>query len=169
MPLEEDGAGTMIERRSKVKRGRKANSKVAVKSEPCTEVPPAPEILQGMAREYWDRHAPKLVASNILTPLLVDSFAMCCQQYDEYQHWHAYLREDPSRYTYMTQSGYEQVTPQVNLRDKAMTSWYRLACKFGLTAEALARMRKHGGISSGGKKAPAVLEFAQQKKAHEEE
>jgi hypothetical protein len=69
----------------------------------------------------------------------------------------------------MTQSGYEQVTPQVNLRDKAMASWYRLACKFGLTAEALAKMRKHGGISAGVKKAPAVLEFAQQKKSHEEE
>lgn len=159
----------MIEKRTRVKRGRKPNPKVAVKSEPCTEVPPAPAILEGLAREYWDRHAPQLVASNILTPLLVDSFAMCCQQYAEYQRWHAWLSEDPSRYTYTTESGYEQVTPYVNLRDKAMSAWYRLACKFGLTADALAKMRKHGGIGAATKKAPAVIEFAQKKKAHDEE
>ena len=158
----------MIERRTQVKRGRKPNPKIAVKSEPCTEVPPAPSILSGLAREYWDRHAPQLVASNILTPLLVDSFAMCCQQYAEYQRWHNWLDADPSRYTYMTESGYEQVTPAVNLRKDAMRSWYTLASKFGLTADALAKMRKHGGIGSV-KKAPAVLEFAQRKKAHDEE
>jgi P27 family predicted phage terminase small subunit len=168
MPFEENSKRTMIEKRAKTKRGRKPNAKVAAKSQPCTEVPPAPEILNGDAREYWDRHAPQLVASNILTPLLVDSFAMCCQQYAEYQRWHRWLSEDASRYFYTTESGYEQITPAVNLRDKAMASWYRLACKFGLTADALAKMRKHGGIGAT-KKAPAVIEFARKKREHEED
>lgn len=161
--LTQDGKRTMT------KRGRKPNPKVSVKSEPFTEVPKAPEILRGLAKEYWERHAPQLVASNILTPLLVDSFAMCCQQYAEYQRWHAFLDEDPRKYTYMTESGYEQISPYVSLRDRAMASWYRLASKFGLTADALAKMRKHGGISgSSGKKLPAALEFAKSKNDSEE-
>lgn len=153
-----------------MKRGRKPNPKALVKSEPFSEVPSAPANLTGLAREYWERHAPQLVASNILTPLLVDSFAMCCQLYAEYQFWHAWLSEDPDRCFQTTESGYRNVSPEVTVRDRAMGSWYRLASKFGLTADALAKMRKHGGISgSSGKKLPPALEFARSKKDSEEE
>lgn len=118
------------------------------KSEPITELP-SPELygLEGYAAEYWLRIAPQLMAVGLLTSLHVDTFAEICRTYAEYRRIDDWLHEDPTRFTFVTKTGYESETPQVRMRDRALATLQKLWPKFGLHPFALAQMRKHGGVS----------------------
>lgn len=161
----------------KTKRGRKPGQDLSqdptkrkhAKCEPLTEVPEPPEYLKGIAREYWMSLADQLVKANLLTRLHLETFAILCEQYQEYRTLSAWLQEDPSRATIMTANGYDVVAPQVKMRDTALTNLNRLWLKFGLTPHALAGMRKHGGISGGASRLPPVVQFAKNKYANGDE
>lgn len=154
----------------RTKRGRKPGDDLSlepkrrksVKSEPLTEVPQPPDYLGEHAKKYWCDHAEQLVKSNLLTKLHIDTFAVLCETWQEYRVHADYLAEDPNRCFFVTENGYQQETPQVRMRDKALANLAKLWMKFGLTPHALATMRKHGGISSGAK-LPSVMEFAKKK------
>ena len=142
------------------KRGRKP--KEQVKLQPLTEVPEPPDYLGETAQEYWRIIAPQLVSANILTALHLQSFAILCETYEEYRTLSAWLREDPSRMTFKAKdSGYEQESPQVRIRDRANANLQKLWLKFGLTPMALAQMRKHGGLAN--REAPKIRQFASRK------
>lgn len=145
-----------------VKRGRKP--KEQVKLQPLTEVPQPPEYLGDIAKDYWRVIAPQLVAANILTALHLESFAILCETYEEYRELSAWLREDPTRMTFVAESGYESESPQVRIRDRANANLQKLWLKFGLTPMALAQMRKHGGLVN--KEAPKIKQFARRKVAN---
>ncbi|QDV24402.1 phage terminase small subunit P27 family [Aureliella helgolandensis] len=149
---------------AKTRRGRKP--KTEAKSEPLAEVPEPPEDLGPYARNYWERLAPQLVELGILTPLHTDTFRVLCETWQEYRTLSQWLEADPSRMTFTTNSGYEQVTPQVTQRDKANANLQKLWAKFGLTPNALAQLGKHGGVKARG--VSPLTQFAQKKYANEE-
>lgn len=136
--------------------------RVGQRSQPIVEVPsPEPHQLNEEATAYWNAIAPQLVAANILTPLHVDTFAALCRTYGEYILLSRWLDEDPGRYTFtMGDNNYQQISPQVTQRDKALAVLQKLWPMFGLHPKSLAEMRKHGGIAGGGKD---LTEFAKGK------
>jgi P27 family predicted phage terminase small subunit len=118
------------------------------KSAPLAAVPSPDEFgLSGIARDYWLKLAPQLLAINALTALHLETFAELCRVYGEYRKLDDWLNADPSRFTFVTQSGYESETPQVRMRDKALANLQKLWPKFGLSPLSLAQMRKHGGVA----------------------
>jgi P27 family predicted phage terminase small subunit len=151
---------------NQVKRGRKPKA-ASVSAPPLTEIPNPPIHLVDAASDYWKQLAPQLIEARILTQMHLESFAILCEQYAEYQELNRWISEDPERRFFTTDNGYMQETPQVRMRDKALATLQKLWPKFGLTPFALAQMRKHGGVSAG--KQPVVIEFARKKYADEEE
>ena len=138
-----------------------------VESQPLTSVPDPPPHLGMYGVQYWNEHAPKLIEAQILTPLHLESFVLLCEQYHRYRRLSAWLEEDPGREIFITENGYQQETPQVRMRDKALAALYALWPKFGMTPFALAQMRKHGGVAAG--KLPTIVKFAQRKYADQED
>ncbi|AMV34566.1 Phage terminase, small subunit [Pirellula sp. SH-Sr6A] len=137
-------------------------SKVAKKSQPIRQVPsPAGFDLCPIGIAYWERIAPQLVEINLLTELHLETFAELCRTYGEYRTLTKWLIEDPSRATFTSESGYESESPQVRMREKALTTLQKLWPKFGLHPFSLAQMRKHGGIPSN--KGAAIQAFAHRK------
>jgi P27 family predicted phage terminase small subunit len=132
-----------------------------VESQPLSEVPDPPEHLGEHGKQYWTDHAPKLIEAKILTPLHLESFTLLCEQYHRYRRLSKWLDEDPDREVFTTENGYQQETPQVRMRDKALAALYSLWPKFGMTPFALAQMRKHGGVA--GRSLPSIVNFAKRK------
>lgn len=130
------------------------------KSEPLTEVPQPPGYLGDVAKAYWREMAPRLVAVNLLTGLHLNTFAVLCEQYQEYRAYADYLAEDPMRCLFTTDNGYQQETPQVRMRNNALNNLNKLWAKFGLTPHGLSTMRKHGGVTA---KLNPVQELARRK------
>lgn len=144
---------------AKTKRGRKPKEPDKT-SEPITEVPEPPEDMGDYGKNYWRSLAPQLIELGILTPLHLQTFRVLCECWQEYRRLSVWLDADPGRYYFETESGYQQESPQVRLRDKALASLQKLWLKFGLTPHALTQLGKHGG----GKRAlPKISAFAKKK------
>lgn len=134
------------------------------RSQPLDNVPsPAGRHLDEHGVEYWNKLAPQLVAANLLTALHLETFAALCRTYSEYIRLSIYLDEDlVDRSTFVvSESGYEQTSPQVTQRDKALANLQKLWPKFGLHPHSLGQMRKHGGLGTGSAK--SLLDFAKSK------
>ncbi len=119
----------------------------APKLPPLRAVPPAPEELGDVGREYWERVAGQLVEHGILTALHLDSLRVLCETYEEYRTLADELRDNPSARTFTTESGYEGESPKVRMRDRALAAIQKLWSKFGLTPSALSSLTKSGGRS----------------------
>lgn len=63
--------------------------------------------------------------------------------------------------TFETDKSYQQETPLVRQRDKALPTLKKLWLKFGLTPHSLAQLGKHGGVRSG--QLPKITEFVKKK------
>lgn len=142
---------------------RKPTAAELTRSQPLSNVPSADGYhLDHYAIEYWNKLAPQLVEANLLTPLHLDTFAALCRTYSEYLRLCIYLEEDEDRATFIvSESGYEQTSPQVTQRDKALANLQKLWPKFGLHPHSLGQMRKHGGL--GTNSAKSLVEFAKSK------
>lgn len=145
----------------RAKRGRKKTEPKEAGSDPIKDVPEPPEDLGEYGKNYWRVLAPQLIELNILTPLHMQTFRVLCEQWQEYRRLSVWLDADPSRMTFTTNSGYEQETPQVRQRDKALASLQKLWLKFGLTPHALAQLGKHGGVCN--QQLPTIKQFAKKK------
>jgi P27 family predicted phage terminase small subunit len=137
------------------------------KSPPISQLPLASEygLKSNEAINYWNRIGPQLISIGVLTLLHLDTFAQLCRTYAEYRRLDDWLNEDESRFTFMTQTGYESEAPQVRMRDKAMATLQKLWPKFGLSPLSLAQMRKHGGVALT--KVSPLQAFAQKKYAEQ--
>lgn len=138
---------------------KKPPSKGAPKSEPLSQVPEPPDSLGEEGKAYWRSLAPQLIELSILTPLHLQSFQVLCEQWQMYRELTKWLNEDPTRLYFTTATGYEQESPQVRLREKALASLRNLWMKFGLTPHGLVALGKHGGK----KTLSAIEEFAKRK------
>ena len=131
------------------------------KSQPLTTVPEPPEELGDEGKKYWRSILPQLIELGIMTPLHMESFRVLCEQWQMYRMLTKWLDEDPSRLYFTTDNGYQQETPQVRLREKALAALKSLWMKFGLTPHGLVALGKHGG--AGGKQVSAIEQFAKKK------
>lgn len=130
------------------KRGRKPADKGPV-VEPLADVPDPPEHLGEIAAQYWRSLAPQLVEIRALTAVHLQSFATLCDQWEVYRQTSDYLAADPGRwYQTVGNGGYQQVAPQVGVRERALSNLQKLWPKFGLTPEAMAKLGKHGGLKA---------------------
>lgn len=147
---------------AKPTKSKTAPEKPVKKSEPIKHVP-SPEGfgLCPIGEAYWRRLAPQLVEINVLTELHLETFAELCRLYGEYRTLTHWLTEDPSRATITMKNQGEVQSPQVSMREKALTNLQKLWPKFGLHPFSLAQMRKHGGIPSN--KGASIQAFAQRK------
>lgn len=141
------------------KRGRKPQPRAIAKIKPLDEVPDMPSFLSGEAASYWSRHAPLLVENGSLTPLLVDSFAMCCLQWGIYLYKYAKIQSGNS----------EDVAQDSKDAKSALASWIVLSRQFGLTTDSANKIRKASGGATAQRKLPAALEFAAKKQDFEDE
>ncbi len=142
---------------------RVPSSAELTRSKPLSNVPsPDGYHLDEFGREYWLKLAPQLFEANLLTALHLDTFAALCRTYSEYLKLSIWLEEDAARGTFaMGDNGYEQTSPQVTQRDKALANLQKLWPKFGLHPHSLGQMRKHGGLGTGSAK--SLLDFAKSK------
>ena len=148
----------------KTRRGRKPpdrSPKANAATAPQYTVPQPPDDLGEYGQAYWREHAGLLSESGILTSLHVQTFRVLCEQWQTYRALTTWLNDDPSRYTFVTESGYESETPQVRQRDKALDQLQKLWLKFGLTPHALATLQKQRGKSVS--QLPAIAQFAKEK------
>lgn len=150
---------------AKTRRGRKkpADLTTAAADAAALIVPEPPADLGDYGREYWLEHAELLCQAGILTPMHVQTFRVLCEQWQTYRALTVWLNQDPSRYTFITESGYESETPQVRQRDKALDQLQKLWLKFGLTPHALATLNKQRGKFAS--QTPAITHFARRKYA----
>jgi P27 family predicted phage terminase small subunit len=156
------------------KRGRKPKVDRAVAAidkslaaVPLERVPEPPDHLSDVSKAYWLKLAPQLIELRILTNLHLESFAVLCQVYGDFMFWQQWLQGNHDRHTTQAESGYRQKSPEVTMRDQALSQLQKIWPKFGLTPFALAQMRKHGGISGGS--LPPIVDFAKRKYEDEEE
>jgi P27 family predicted phage terminase small subunit len=139
---------------------------VAVSAEAYTVAPEVPAELGEYGRAYWERIAPLLVDRRVLTPLHLEPLLAMCDQWDTYQRLSAWLREDPARWTFQTETGYESESPQVRMMGSALKELQRLWAKFGLTPYAEERVSVTKKTQPRGSR---VQQLAGEKTAHDEE
>jgi len=128
-------------------------------------VPAAPGTLGTYGREYWERIAPLLVRQGALTELHLEALEAMCDQWEVYQINKVWLLGDPKRWTFRTESGYEQETPAVRAMNGALAALQKLWPKFGLTPHAA------GILGKGGKGQPVgspLADFASEKTRDDE-
>ena len=117
---------------SESKRGRNT-----LRRSPARDAEPAgptiPAFIQGnpMAMEFWDRHAPALVAARRLTGLQADTFAVVCEQFAEVRQLTAAVQAEGL--TIDTPRGRQANTALKALRD-ARRDLLAAARGFGLDA-----------------------------------
>jgi len=139
-----------------------------LQAEPLTEPPAAPDRLGTHGLGYWRRIAPLLVELRLLTALHLDTLEILCHWYDVFMVKHVALSKNPSLETFETDSGYQQKTPAAAMRDKAYEHWTKLLPRFGLTPEALKKLKRlkepaAGSGRSSGPPADPVAAFAASK------
>jgi len=127
----------------------KKKPKRPAKVQTLEAVPEPPADMPAAGQAYWREVAPMLVQHSILTALHLESFRVLCELYADYRALSDYLRENPAAATFTTDSGYEQESPRVRMRDKALAALQKLWPKFGLTPQALAQLNKHCGARGG--------------------
>lgn len=146
---------------AKKRRGRETQQKTD-KPKAKFKAPAPPADLGRYGKEYWRYHAQLLADLEILTPLHLRTFRVLCDQWQTYRRLTVWLEADPGRLTFTTENGYEQETPQVRLRDKALDQMQKLWLKFGLTPHALATLNKQRG-NKGGPLSSEIERFAKEK------
>jgi P27 family predicted phage terminase small subunit len=131
---------------------------------PLIAAPPPPKSLGKEAAEYWKQAASLLVERRHLTSLHLAAFEALCISWGDYLSLRKWLGDDPARWTFTTESGYEQETPQYRAMLNALKTCQHLWAKFGLTPASEGRI--------GGAKTPpagqALVAVASAKTVHDE-
>ena len=92
-----------------------------------------PRHLDGDAREFWTRHAPRLREAGLLDVDSAPAFERLCQVWAEVRGYDAHLAEHGT--TYQT-GGMIRPRPQVALRSEADKRLRQYLIEFGLTPAA---------------------------------
>lgn len=143
-----------------------ANSAGLPLAEPLTVAPDPPDRLGSYGADYWRRIAPDLVHLRLLTALHLDTLEVLCHWFQVFMQKHLALQDNPALETFETDSGYQQKTPAAAMRDKAYEHWTKLLPRFGLTPEALKKLKRlkepaaGGSGRSGGVSVDPVAAFA---------
>ena len=102
------------------------------------EVPECPRFLTPLARAEYNRIAPLLVTSGLLTQLDAAALAAYAQAWGEWVTTDAELKRRQQKQKTdalidVTPSGYKQIAALVMVRDRAIDRCIRFAKEFGLT------------------------------------
>jgi P27 family predicted phage terminase small subunit len=120
------------------KRGRNTlrRQSVTADAEPAVAIP---AFIQGnpLAAEFWNRHAPALVAARRLTPLQADTLAVVCEQFAEVRQLTEIVAAEGL--TIDTPRG-SRANPKVRLLRDARRDLLASARGFGLDAASDARL-----------------------------
>jgi len=117
----------------------------------------APAYLKGDARREWQRVAPALVVSGVLTQADVSSFAAYCTAYGRWRTAEKAIAEMAKRdkltqgLMIKTTNGNAIQNPLIGTSNKAMADMMRYAAEFGLTASARSRI----SADNSGRRDPA--------------
>lgn len=91
----------------------------------------APEWLDELSREFWDRHAPELVKLGLLTELDVAEFAAACQQHALYSRLVARILRAP----------FGKMAKELSTRqDRALANRDRILARFGFDPASRSKM-----------------------------
>lgn len=102
------------------------------------EIPECPRFLTTLARAEYNRIAPLLVTSGLLTQLDSAALAAYCQAWGEWITTDTELKrrqqtQKTDALIDVTPSGYKQIAALVQVRDRAIDRCIRFAKEFGLT------------------------------------
>ena len=101
-------------------------------------VPPAPAWLADIARAEWERIAPMLEASKVMSPRHQQTLAAYCDSFADMVQADQELKTSGT--TLMDDKGRVSNHPAWNRKRDARNQMLKFAAEFGLTASALARV-----------------------------
>jgi P27 family predicted phage terminase small subunit len=153
-------------------RKRKTDEAAAAVADPTpyTTAPEPPKRLDGFGREYWVRIAALLTSKRVLTPLHLEALETLCDQWACYVTLKIWLGEDASRWTTVTETGYESESVQARAMGNAHRNLLRLWAHFGLTPHAESRLLpERGPGTKGHNPAGMLMDAADEKTRYDEQ
>lgn len=120
---------------------------------PEAEVTP-PESLSEAARVHWDRLAPSLIASGVLTVWDREAFGICCEALARY--WEATKLVNGSALLVQGASGWIK-NPALQVQAQASADFAAYAGRFGLTPSDRTKIKTEAPGGGAGKQDPSRL------------
>ena len=110
------------------------------KNEPKPEaiMPDCPDIVEGYAREVWDKYAPMMMRLGILTEADGISLAALCIEWARYREMVMALKENGA--VWKSESGYKQAVPEYTIAMKSLGMVKAMLVEHGLTPSSRARL-----------------------------
>ena len=106
------------------RRGKSMNTK---------RMPKRPAGLSEQAVRIWKSLGPKLHELGLLAEIDASTFAIYCQAFGDWLQLTRYLnRLGPLKWYSITESGYRQTIPELQVRDRAFQVLQKLSTRFGL-------------------------------------
>jgi P27 family predicted phage terminase small subunit len=97
------------------------------------KMPKRPTGLSEQAVRIWKSLGPKLHELGMLAEIDASTFAIYCQAFGDWLQLTRYLnRLGPLKWYSTTESGYRQVIPELQVRDRAFQVLLKLSTRFGL-------------------------------------
>lgn len=97
-----------------------------------------PEGLTDLAIAEWNRIAPELHKTKLLTVADMAALAAYCQSWADWMEARDHIDSDGM--TKVSEKGYLYQSPWVGIANKAMSNFLRIAAEFGLTPSARSRL-----------------------------
>ena len=96
-------------------------------------MPKRPTGLSEQAVRIWKSLGPKLHELGLLAEIDASTFAIYCQAFGDWLQLTRYLnRLGPLKWYSITESGYRQTIPELQVRDRAFQVLQKLSTRFGL-------------------------------------
>ncbi len=96
-------------------------------------MPKCPTGLSEQAVRIWKSLGPKLHELGLLAEIDASTFAIYCQAFGDWLQLTRYLnRLGPLKWYSITESGYRQTIPELQVRDRAFQVLQKLSTRFGL-------------------------------------
>lgn len=108
---------------------------------------PPPKHLDRIGKAMWNDLAPLLAKQGSLTEADTLSLSILCAEWSIYTRTSKDLEEHG--YTQKSESGWEQIRPQVAIRNNALDRVIKIAAHFGLNP--ISRKKLNGGSSEAEK------------------
>lgn len=114
---------------------------------PPVEVPDCPSHLLADAKKEWKRIAPLLLDLGLVASIDMAALAVYCQAYGRWKQAEKMIaaknRKDPHHRAGLvgtTPSGYEQISVELQISNRAVEQMYKFLCEFGMTPSARSRV-----------------------------
>jgi P27 family predicted phage terminase small subunit len=118
--------------------GNREHRPIGVEPKPQPIMPECPEIVDGYAREVWDKLSAILLPLGLLTEADGLAFAALCIEWERYVEMVKALRESGA--VWKSDSGYKQAVPEFTIASKSLGRVQALLAEFGATPSARARL-----------------------------